>query len=364
MFGKRLKHAHRYQEITNAFLKNGMGYFIYRLGLSDGKSTSKVAPEENLNLRSIGERLHKILQSLGPTFIKLGQIASTRRDIVPEEIVRELEKLQDQVTPFPFEKARQIVEAELGDSLESLFLEFQETPLATASIGQVHVARLHSQEVVAIKVQRPDILPNVETDLEILDDLTRLMEARIPWARRYQIRKMIDEFAKSLRAELDYNSEGRNGERIAKQFIDNQGIKIPKIHWDYSTKKVLTMDFIKGIKINHYKQLDEEGYDRRIIADRLANSILQQILIDGFYHGDPHPGNIVILPGNVVSLMDFGMVGRLEEEMKYQFASLVINLKRGSTTGLINTLSNMGLLTDETDMSSLRYDIDELRNKY
>ncbi|MFJ7848702.1 ABC1 kinase family protein [Peribacillus sp. NPDC097224] len=364
MFGKRLKHAHRYQEITNAFLKNGMGYFIYRLGLSDGKSTSKVAPEENLNLRSIGERLHKILQSLGPTFIKLGQIASTRRDIVPEEIVRELEKLQDQVTPFPFEKARQIIEAELGDSLESLFLEFQETPLATASIGQVHVARLHSQEVVAIKVQRPDILPNVETDLEILDDLTRLMEARIPWARRYQIRKMIDEFAKSLRAELDYNSEGRNGERIAKQFIDNQGIKIPKIHWDYSTKKVLTMDFIKGIKINHYKQLDEEGYDRRIIADRLANSILQQILIDGFYHGDPHPGNIVILPGNVVSLMDFGMVGRLEEEMKYQFASLVINLKRGSTTGLINTLSNMGLLTDETDMSSLRYDIDELRNKY
>lgn len=364
MFGKRLKHAQRYQEITNAFLKNGLGYFIYRLGLSDSKSASKAAPDENLNLRSIGERLHKILQSLGPTFIKLGQIASTRRDIVPEEIVRELEKLQDQVTPFPFEKARQIVEAELGDSLENLFLEFQEVPLATASIGQVHVARLHSQEVVAIKVQRPDILKKVETDLEILDDLARLMEARIPWARRYQIRKMIDEFAKSLKAELDYNAEGRNGERIANHFIDNQGIKIPRIHWEFSTSKVLTMDFIKGIKINHYKQLDEEGYDRRIIAERLANSMLQQILIDGFYHGDPHPGNIVILPGNVVSLMDFGMVGRLEEEMKYQFASLVINLKRGSTHGLINTLSNMGLLTDETDMTSLQYDIDELRNKY
>ncbi|MGE7604157.1 ABC1 kinase family protein [Peribacillus sp. NPDC097675] len=364
MFGKRLKHAQRYQEITNAFLKNGLGYFIYRLGLSDDKSASKAAPNENLNLRSIGGRLHKILQSLGPTFIKLGQIASTRRDIVPVEIVRELEKLQDQVTPFPFEKARQIVEAELGDSLENLFLEFQEIPLATASIGQVHLARLHSQEVVAIKVQRPDILKKVETDLEILDDLARLMEARIPWARRYQIRKMIDEFAKSLKAELDYNSEGRNGERIANHFVDNPGIKIPKIHWDFSTSKVLTMDFIKGIKINHYQQLDEEGYDRRVIAERLANSMLQQILIDGFYHGDPHPGNIVILPGNVVSLMDFGMVGRLEEELKYQFASLVINLKRGSTNGLINTLSNMGLLTDETDMTSLRYDIDELRNKY
>ncbi|MFD6209044.1 ABC1 kinase family protein [Peribacillus sp. NPDC060253] len=364
MFGKRLKHAHRYQEIINAFLKNGFGYFIYRLGLSESKAASKLQPDENLNLRSIGERLHKILQSLGPTFIKLGQIASTRRDFVPEEIVRELEKLQDQVTPFPFDKVRRIVEAELGDSLENLFLEFDEIPLATASIGQVHAARLPSQEIVAIKVQRPDILPTVETDLEILDDLARLMEARISWARRYQVRKMIDEFAKSLRAELDYNSEGRNGERIAKQFINDQGLKIPRIHWEYSTKRVLSMDFIQGIKINHYKQLDDEGYDRRKIAERLANAMLQQILIDGFYHGDPHPGNIIILPGNVVALMDFGMVGRLEDETKYQFASLVINLKRGSTNGLIKTLSDMGLLTDETDMASLRGDIDELRNKY
>ncbi|KWW16984.1 ABC transporter [Peribacillus simplex] len=364
MFGKRLKHAHRYQEIINAFLKNGFGYFIYRLGLSESKAASNLQPDENLNLRSIGERLQTILQSLGPTFIKLGQIASTRRDFVPEEIVRELEKLQDQVTPFPFDKVRKIVEAELGDSLENLFLEFQQKPLATASIGQVHAARLPSQEVVAIKVQRPDILPKVETDLEILDDLARLMEARISWARRYQIRKMIDEFAKSLRAELDYNAEGRNGERIAKQFNHDQGLKIPRIHWEYSTKRILTMDFIQGIKINHYKQLDEEGYDRRIIAERLANSLLQQILIDGFYHGDPHPGNIIILPGNVVTLMDFGMVGRLEDDMKYQFASLVINLKRGSTNGLIKTLADMGLLTDETDMASLRADIDELRNKY
>jgi ubiquinone biosynthesis protein len=213
-------------------------------------------------------------------------------------------------------------------------------------------------------VQRPDILPTVETDLEILDDLARLMEARISWARRYQIRKMIDEFAKSLRAELDYNSEGRNGERIAKQFNGDQGFKVPRIHWEFSTKRVLTMDFIQGIKINHYKQLDDEGYDRRQIAERLANSMLQQILIDGFYHGDPHPGNIIILPGNVVALMDFGMVGRLEEETKYQFASLVINLKRGSTNGLIKTLSDMGLLTDEIDMAPLRGDIDELRNKY
>ena len=364
MFGKRMKHAQRYQEIINAFLKNGFGYFVYRLGLSENRASAEIQPDENVNLRSMGERLRTILQSLGPTFIKLGQIASTRRDIVPEEIIRELEQLQDQVTPFSFDKVRAIVEGELGDLLENLFLEFNNEPLATASIGQVHLARLPSQEVVAIKVQRPDIAPNVETDLEILDDLARLMEARISWAKRYKIRRMIDEFARSLRTELDYHTEGRNGERVAKQFIGNQGIKIPAIYWEYSTKKVLTMDYIQGIKVNQYKRLEEEGYDLRIIAERLANAMLQQILIDGFFHGDPHPGNIVILPGNVVSFMDFGMVGRLEEGTKYQFASLVINLKRGSTSGLIKALSEMGLVTEETDMTALRFSIDELRGKY
>ena len=207
-----------------------------------------------MNLRNIGEKLRNTLQVLGPTFIKLGQIASTRRDLVPEEIAKELEQLQDQVTSFSFRKVREIIEDELGDSLENLFQDFNETPIATASIGQVHIAHLLSGEAVAIKIQRPDIQPIVEIDLEILDGLAKLMEAKLSWAKSYQIRKMIHEFSISLLDELDYNIEGRNGDRIAKQFKQNSFIHIPKIYWQFTTKKILTMEFIQGIKVSHYEQ--------------------------------------------------------------------------------------------------------------
>ena len=270
MFSRKIKHAQRYQEIINAFLRNGFSYLVYRLGLTDKSSSKKLENAEiNMNLRNIGEKLRNILQGLGPAFIKLGQIASTRRDLVPEEITKELEQLQDQVTSFSFRKVREIIEDELGDTLENLFQDFNETPIATASIGQVHIAHLLSGEPVAIKIQRPDIQPIVETDLEILDGLAKLMEAKLSWAKNYQIRKMIHEFTISLLDELDYNIEGRNGDRIAKQFKQNSFIHIPKIYWQFTTKKILTMEFIQGIKVSHYEQLDEEGYDRKLIAERL-----------------------------------------------------------------------------------------------
>lgn len=365
MFGRKIKHAQRYQEIINAFLRNGFSYLVYRLGLTDQSSSKKPnEAETNMNLRTVGEKLRNILQGLGPTFIKLGQIASTRRDLVPEEIACELEQLQDQVTSFSYKKVKEIIENELGDTLENLFQDFNETPIATASIGQVHIAHLLTGETVAIKVQRPEIQPIVEVDLEILDDLAKLMEAKLSWARNYQIRKMIHEFSNSLLDELDYNIEGRNGERIAKQFKNDSSIHIPKVYWQFSTKKVLTMEFIQGIKVNHIEQLDENGYDRKLIAKRLTQSILHQILMEGFFHGDPHPGNIYILPGNVISYLDFGMIGRINEEMKFHFASLVINLQHGNTKGMIKTFSAMGLLSDETNLTSLQNELDGLQIKY
>ena len=365
MFGRKIKHAHRYQEIINAFLRNGFSYFVYRLGLTDRSSVDKkLETERNMNLHTIGVKLRHILQGLGPTFIKLGQIASTRRDLIPEEIALELEQLQDQVSSFSFQKVRDIIENELGDVLENLFQDFNETPLATASIGQVHIAHLPTGEQVAIKIQRPDIQPIVETDLEILDDLAKLMEAKIHWAKTYQIRNIIYEFSNSLRDELDYSIEGRNSDRIAKQFIDNPTIHIPKVYWEFSTKKVLTMELIEGIKVNHFEELDEQGYDRKVIAERLTASMLHQILMEGFFHGDPHPGNIYILPDNVVSYLDFGMIGRLNDDMKYNFASLIISLQRGNTKGMIKTFSAMGLLSDETDIASLHNELDGLQIKY
>ena len=301
---------------------------------------------------------------MGPTFIKLGQIASSRRDMIPEEIASELEKLQDDVLPFSYEKVSEIVESELGEPLDGLFKTFSETPLATASIGQVHAAQLFSGEEVAVKVQRPDIRSIIDIDLEILHDLARVIEKRVEWARRYRVREMIEEFSLSLQNELDYEVEGRNGERIATQFKNVESIHIPKIHWDLTSKKVLTMEMIKGIKVTQVDELDENGYDRELIAARLAESMFTQVLEYGFFHGDPHPGNIYILPNNVIAYLDFGMVGQLREDLKYHFASLLINLQKGSSKGMIKIFSAMDLLDENTDVAELKYDLDGLIGKY
>ncbi|MEK3799879.1 AarF/UbiB family protein [Peribacillus sp. FSL H8-0477] len=365
MIGKRMKHAQRYQEIISAFLRNGFGYLVKDLGLLERLPfQKKVLSDKNSRNRTTGERLRLMLQELGPTFVKLGQMASTRRDILPEDIIFELEKLQDQVSPFSFQQVRQIIEEELGDDLENLFSEFDETPLATASIGQVHRARLHTNERVAVKVQRPHIRPLVKTDLEILDDLARIMESRIDRAKRFQLREIIEEFSKSLTLELDYQTEGRNSEKISRPSMNDETIKVPRVYWSHTTAKVLTMEYISGVKVNNLTRLEEEGYDRKVIAERIAHSMLHQILIEGFFHGDPHPGNIIILPGDRIVWMDFGMVGRLSANMQNQFALLALSMKSGSTNGIIKAISEMGVIPFDTDMSALHVDIDELRDRY
>lgn len=317
-----------------------------------------------MNMQDVGVKLRHALQELGPTFIKLGQIASSRRDLVPLEIAMELEKLQDHVTPVPFSRIRQIVEAELEEPLEYLFSRFDVEPLATASIGQVHIAHLPSGEKVAVKVQRPDIRPNVETDLAILSDLARFLEDNTDWAKTYHLHEMIIEFSRSLQDELDYRVEGRNGERIAKQFLEDPSIHIPKVHWDFSTDKVLTMEMVHGVKVNDLEKLDSNGYDRKLIARRIVDSMFHQILDEGFFHGDPHPGNIYILPENVVSYLDFGMVGRLDNDLKYHFASLLIHLREGNTEDMIETFSAMGILSDDTDMRAFTRDVSDLQTRY
>lgn len=365
MIRKGMRHTKRYQEILNAFIRNGFSHFLFRIGLMD-----RLSPEDkrnatiDMNLRDVGKKLRETLQRLGPTFIKLGQIASARRDIVPEEIANELEKLQDEVTSFSYEEVKGIVEFELGDTIENLFQEFNEKPLATASIGQVHVATLFTGEEVAIKIQRPDIEPIIETDLQILDNLARVLENRMEWARTYRIKDMIYEYSNSLRNELNYGMEGHNGERIAKQFENQDHIHVPKIHWEFSTNKVLTMEMIKGIKVNHIEELDAKGYNREVIAKRLTDAMFKQVLEKGFFHGDPHAGNIFILPDNVVTFLDFGMVGQLTDDLKYHFASLLINLKQGDSKGIVKTFSSMDILNVDTNMDALYRDLNQLQSRY
>ncbi|WP_074726756.1 2-polyprenylphenol 6-hydroxylase [Paenibacillus naphthalenovorans] len=366
MIGKRMRHISRYRDIAIALIRHGFGIVVEEIGFAQFLSLPQrmfFEPKKK-DPKSVGERIRLVLQELGPTFVKLGQIASTRPDLLPEEIIRELEKLQDRVPPFSFQEVRGIIQEELADEPDNIFQHFEDTPLAAASIGQVHQAVLRSGEKVAVKVQRPNIASVIETDLEILQDLAALAEHRLEWAARYQIRIMVDEFSKSLRAELDYTMESRNAEKIAKQFGNDPAIYVPKVFLEYSTKKVLTMEYVDGVKLNEPDKLKQYGYNPKNLAERLAKAIFHQIFNNGFFHGDPHPGNVLVLPGEVIAFIDFGMVGRLSPEMKYHFSSLVIALMRQSTDGVIKAILRMGLVPDDVNMAQLRGDVEQLREKY
>jgi ubiquinone biosynthesis protein len=366
MIGKRMRHMSRYRDIAVALLRHGFEMVVEEIGFSQFLSFPQRLriDKKGKDGKTMGERIRLVLEELGPTFVKLGQLASTRPDLIPEHIIRELEKLQDQVPPFSFADVRRIIEEELGEELDHIFRSFEEAPLAAASIGQVHRAILHSGEKVAVKIQRPHIAATMETDLEILQDLAVLAERRLDWAAQYRIRDILDELSKSLLLELDYTVEARNAEKFSKQFQSDLTIYVPKVFWDYSTKKVLTMEYVEGIKLGELERLKQCGYNLKILAERLAKGMFQQIFMEGFFHGDPHPGNVLALPGDVIALIDFGMVGRITPEMKYHLSSFIIALMRQNTDGIMKAIEDMGLVPDGVNVSQLREDIEQLREKY
>ena len=366
MIGKRIRHLKRYRDVAKVLARHGFGFFVEEIGLLHMLSLPKrlFADMEEIDPKSVGERIRQVIEELGPTYVKIGQMASTRADVIPADILHELEKLQDNVPPFSFEAVSRIIEEELGSPLGEIYSSFDEKALAAASIGQVHCARLHTGEKVAVKVQRPQIKAMIETDLEILMDLATLAEHRMERMERLQLRDVVEEFAKSLRNELDYTVEARNSEKIAKQFKSDPTIYIPTIHWDYSTQTVLTMEFVEGQKLNQFEGFDEEGYDRKALAEHLVKALFHQVLIEGFFHADPHPGNILLLEGGVIAFIDFGMVGRLTLDMKNNFASVVIAMMRQNTESMIKAVLRIGIVPDDVNLSLLTNDVDELRENY
>ncbi|SFL67736.1 ABC1 kinase family protein [Pelosinus propionicus] len=366
MFAKRVRHLNRYREISTALLSQGFDYIVEETGLIQKvpyyqRFRPVFLKESN---GRIAERIRLVLEQLGPTYVKIGQIASTRPDLLPPELIVELEKLQDAVPAFSFTEVRFVLQEELGGTLEEFFQHFEPEPLAAASIGQVHEAVLKSGKTVAVKIQRPSIASDIQTDLEILYELAHLAERRFHWAKTYQLIDMIDEFSKSLRSELDYTSEARNAEKIAKHSTNNPMIYIPKVYWNYSTQKVLTAEYIKGIKISKKEDLKQQGYNLSHLAERFAKEIFHQIFMEGFFHGDPHPGNVIVLPGEIIAFLDFGMVGRLSPEMKYNLSSLVIGLMHQNSDELAKAIFRMGIVPDHVNKIQLREDIDVLKEKY
>ncbi|WP_371380134.1 ABC1 kinase family protein [Sporomusa aerivorans] len=366
MFSKRMRHINRYHEIAVVLANHGFGYLIEEIDLIQKlpyHERLRVTPRD-ANPADLSERIRMVLQELGPTYIKLGQIASTRPDIFPHEIIANLEKLQDNVAAFPFEQVQNLISKELGADIEEIFQDFEAQPLAAASIGQVHAATLKSGQKVAVKIQRPDIAAVIETDLEILLELAVTAQNRLQWAKKYQIADLIDEFAKALRKELDYSIEARNTDKFAMQLKKQPYFYIPQVHWDYSTKRILTTEFLQGIKINQSDMLSQQGYNLSAIANRLAKGIFQQIFVEGFFHGDPHPGNIVVMPQEVIALLDFGMVGRLGSDMKNCLSALVIGLKRNNTDDLLKAILCMEIVPAQVDLRQLRDDIELFKDTY
>lgn len=364
---RRHKHLKRYREITNILLKHGFGHILHQLGLAEFLSIPRKVlfkKERGIEQFSMAQRVRLVLEELGPTFIKVGQILSTRPDLLPPDYISELEKLQDSVPAFEFDAVKQQIERELGQPLEELFAEFNPKPLAAASIGQVHRAVLPGGQEVVVKVQRPDIEQIIETDLEIMYDVARFLENRSTWAEIYSFVEMVAEFDRTLHEELDYNAEGRNADIFRKNFAGDPGVLIPMVYWEYSTRKILTMEYVEGVKLNNLLAIERLGLNRSALAMKVGQAIFKQILIDGFFHGDPHPGNLAALPGERIVFMDFGMVGYLVEETKSKVGNLMIALVSKSAGAVMKAVLDLGVVPKNIDKKLLRRDIDLLQRKY
>jgi ubiquinone biosynthesis protein len=364
---RSVRHFQRYREIVQVFIRQGFGELVDALELVPYLSLPwRLLRRGQPAAPSLGapRRLRLSLEELGPTFVKLGQVLSTRPDLLPPAYVAELAILQDTVPPGEWEPIRAQIEDELGASLEELFATFDPVPIAAASLAQVHAATLPDGSEVVVKVQRPNIQTTIETDLEILFDLARLLQARTPLGEIYDLPEIVEEFSTTLRAELDFYREGRNADRFRASFVDEPNIYIPQVYWDFTTRRVLVLERITGVKIDDVEALDAASYDRDRIANHAAHMIVKEVLEDGFFHADPHPGNFVIMPGEVIGAMDFGMVGHLSHQTRTDLIRLYIVGAQMDEVGVVDQLIRMGVVSGVVDRAGLRRDVTRLLRKY
>ena len=366
--GRTYRHLNRYQRILRVLFKYGFNDLVDRLHidqyLESGLQMINRKPREQIARLSRPERLRLVFEELGPTFIKLGQLLSTRPDLIPAEYLDELARLQDEVPPFSLAEVHAIFREELGRSPDEVFHYFDAEPLAAASIGQVHRARLDSGAEVVVKVQRPDIENVIAVDLEILAHLAGLMEQYLEEVQGHRPTAIVQEFARSLSREIDFAVELANVQRFARQFKNNTAIHVPLVYPELSTPRVLVMEYVLGIKASMAGQLREQGYDLPLIAERGATLVMEQIFVHGFFHADPHPGNLFILPDNVVCFIDFGQMGRLSRKDREDFTDLVLDLVAGDERTVVEGVLKVTVQLGEVDRESLGRDLGGLVDLY
>jgi ubiquinone biosynthesis protein len=352
------RHMSRWREIIAVLSKYGLANWISRLDLGFAKEFFKDPAGEVLAKHSPETRIRLALNELGPTFIKLGQILSTRPDLVGIKLAAELQHLQDEARADPPDVVRAMIESELGQPIEDLFDDFDEVPLASASIGQVHAARLKSGERVAIKVQHAGIEDKLRVDLDILSGFALLAE-RIPEFENYRPRATVAEFQRILRRELEFGREERHMQQFAHDFAGDPRIHIPRSYPELTTGRVLTMELLEGIKLGETERLAVAGFDLEEVARRGAELYLAMIFSKGFYHADPHPGNILLLPGNVIGLLDFGMVGRIDEPLLEDIEEMLMAVNNRDADHLTSIIVRLGGVPAGLDKSALALDVSD-----
>ncbi|HIE38073.1 MAG TPA: AarF/ABC1/UbiB kinase family protein [Anaerolineales bacterium] len=362
-----VRHLRRFRQIAQVFIRHGFGELMETLELLPRHALSRrLLRRLRPTAPRLGapRRLRMALEELGPTFVKLGQVLSTRPDLLPPAFITELAHLRDDVPPGPWEPVRAQIEEELGGPLEEFFSAFAPEPLAAASLAQVHPAILLDGTPVVVKVQRPGIQRTIETDLEILSDIARLLQNRTPLGELYDLLGVVEEFAATLRAELDFYREGHNADRFRANFADEPYLYIPKVYWDHTTRRVLVLERIHGIRIDDVEGMDEAGYDRYRVALHATRMIVKEVLEDGFFHADPHPGNFVVMDDEVIGAMDFGMVGYLSRRDRADLVRLYINIVQLDEEGIVDQLIQMGMVGGQVDRAALRRDIGRLLRRY
>lgn len=322
----------RLHQISSVLIRYGLGDFVRRMGIGSvleraGQILHWREAPESAHLEP-AQRLRVALEELGPTFVKLGQMLSTREDLFAPEWIVEFERLQNRVAPVPFSELLPEVEEALGKPPQEVFVDFDSTPYASASIAQVHRARLPDGTPVVLKIRRPGIQKIVDADLRILSQIAGLLEAEVPEARRYQPTKILAQFSRSLQRELNLAAEARNIERFAKHFADDPVVLVPQVFWEWTSPVMNVQEYIEAIPGNDLAAIEAAGLDRKLLAAHGADAVLKMIIIDGFFHADPHPGNVFYLPDNRIVMIDFGMVGRLPDSRREQIIDLLSGIAR------------------------------------
>lgn len=364
---RNIRSIKRYRQIVRVLFKYGFDNLLAYLNLTEfvARWRRLVRRESSVMVElSQAERMRLVLEELGPTFIKFGQFLSTRSDLLPSNYVAEFAKLQDDVPPFTYEEVASELQREFGRDISALFSSFSNEPIAAASIAQVHRAVLLTGELVVVKVRRPGIVEQIETDIEALMLLAMMAEKHLPNSDVYDPVGQVRELARTIRRELDLSLEGRTIERFAANFAGDSTVYFPKVYWQFTSKAALTMELIEGFKVSDVEGLAAAGLDLKLIAKQGANAFVRMVLQHGFFHGDLHPGNILILPGNVICMLDFGMTGRIDPFLKRYLTDILLAILKRDAEEVISLLIYSGDITDSVNIRALRRDISEFIDTY